>query len=58
MDELREELRKLRMEKEKQNSSEGSNSWSREAGNRTDKGEKAPLLRLGKLMGQNRSGLF
>jgi hypothetical protein len=51
MAELREEIRKLRMEKEKQNSSEGSNSWSREAGNRTDRGEKAPLLRLGKFDG-------
>jgi hypothetical protein len=51
MAELREELRKLRMENEKQNSSEGSNSWSREAVNRTDRGEKAPLPRLGKFDG-------
>ena len=51
MAELREELRKLRMEKEKQKTSEGSNWLSREDGNRTDRGEKAPLPRLGKFDG-------
>jgi hypothetical protein len=51
MAEIWEEIRKLRMEKEKRNSSEGSNSWSKEAVNRTDRGEKAPLPRLGKFDG-------
>jgi hypothetical protein len=51
MAELREELRKLRMETEKQKSSERSNSWSREDSNRTDRGEKAPLPRLAKFDG-------
>jgi hypothetical protein len=51
MAELREELRKLRMENGKQNSSEGSNSWSKDAVNRTDRGDKAPLPRLGKFDG-------
>ena len=51
MAELREEIRKLRTEKERQKTSEGSNSWSRDDDNRTDRGEKAPLPRLGKFDG-------